>query len=203
MHCFSMHGHVQIHQTMIAEEEYKALKAEQLRRLQLAREHQTKERSICLVARAAAGCDLPEDEGLVGTLDLYAVRAVQGEVLIGESLLLTHMHIFCCARLQDFSLAHCLDREHAYGAMGMFANDLCAPSQTKTACCRSKFILCELLLHHIKISQAGVSNTEYAFDREQRQCCLPGQCMCGRHSKTTRYRGCSDSGSPTSCEDLG
>ncbi|DBA74993.1 TPA: hypothetical protein ACH3X1_010336 [Trebouxia sp. C0004] len=75
----------QIHQTMIAEEEYKALKIEQLRRRQLAGEDQTKDRSICLVARAAAGCDLPEDEGLLGTLDLYAVRSVQGEVLIGNS----------------------------------------------------------------------------------------------------------------------
>lgn len=93
-----MYGHVQIHQTMIAEEEYKALKAEQLRRLQLASEHQTKDRSICLVARAAAGCDTPEDGGVVGTLDLYAVRAVQGEVLIGASPLLTHMHVLCCAR---------------------------------------------------------------------------------------------------------
>ncbi len=115
---------------MIAEDEYKALKAEQLRRLQLASEHQTKDRSICLVARAAAGCDTPEDEGVVGTLDLYAVRAVQGEVLIGESLLLTHTHIFCCARLRDFSLAHCIDGEHACSAMG-FADDLCAPSQNQ------------------------------------------------------------------------
>lgn len=87
----------QIHQTMIAEEEYKALKAEQLRRLQLAGEHQTKDRSICLVARAAAGCDTPEDEGLVGTLDLYAVRAVQGEVLIGNSNNAAYLANVCVA----------------------------------------------------------------------------------------------------------
>lgn len=157
-----MHGHVQIHQTMIADEEHKALKAEQLRRLHLASEHQTKDRSVCLIAKAAAGCDTPEDEGLVGTLDLYAVRAVQGEVLIGESLLLTHRHVFCPARLQDVSLTHGVDGEHAYGAM-KFANDLSAASQAKTACCRSMFVLCELLLWRITVSQAGVSNTEYAF----------------------------------------
>lgn len=75
---------LQIHQTMIADEEYKALKSEHLRRAKLTTEHQARDRSACLLARGDPCDGLPEDEAILGTLDLYAVKAVQGEVLIGK-----------------------------------------------------------------------------------------------------------------------
>lgn len=75
---------LQIHQAMIADEEYKALKSEHLRRAELITEHQAMDRSACLLARGDPCDGLPEDEAILGTLDLYAVKAVQGEVLIGK-----------------------------------------------------------------------------------------------------------------------
>ena len=68
---------------MIADEEYKALKSEHLRRAKLTTEHQARDRSACLLAKADPRDRLPGDEAILGTLDLYAVKAVQGEVLIG------------------------------------------------------------------------------------------------------------------------
>ena len=84
---------LQIHQNMIADEEYKALKSEHRRRAELTPEHQARDRSACLLARADPCDGLPEDEAILGTLDLYAVKAVQGEVLIGtRDLLRASLH---------------------------------------------------------------------------------------------------------------
>lgn len=99
---------MQLHQAMVAEEEFKELRARQLR----ARLHpEDGEHSACVVALCPAG-EVPEEadprlllpssgssndaggggaEGsagqvaLVGTLDVHAVRALPGEVLIGNS----------------------------------------------------------------------------------------------------------------------
>ena len=94
----------QRHQTMKIEEEYQALR-QQLAWRRASAERSARsgqgppsERSECLVATAswrraegAAARQPPgglhpvsEAEVLVGTLDLYAVRAMPGEVLIGE-----------------------------------------------------------------------------------------------------------------------
>lgn len=97
-----------IHQMMIAEEELKALKAARLARILAsasgyrADTDENRERSACLIAvcdvdalgdgvRAASHDDrlVLSDDGesqmmLVGTLDVHAVRALQGEVLIGS-----------------------------------------------------------------------------------------------------------------------
>ena len=80
---------LQLHQTMIADEEYKALKAECDRRAQQLSQHSTQDRSVCLLASISrqhnshAAADA--DDNVAGTLDLYAVKSVQGEVLIGKN----------------------------------------------------------------------------------------------------------------------
>ena len=85
---------------MIADEECKALVAEHSRRQQQSR-HTSLDSSVCLMAVDSA---VPQDRGpftypyerddvdsstkeadVLGTLDLYAVQALQGEVLIGMS----------------------------------------------------------------------------------------------------------------------
>ena len=85
---------------MIADEECKALIAEHSRRQQQSR-HTSQESSVCLMAVDTA---VSQDHGpftysherndresstqgadVLGTLDLYAVQALQGEVLIGMS----------------------------------------------------------------------------------------------------------------------
>ena len=78
---------LQLHQTMIADEEYKALKAERDRRAQQLSQHSTQDRSVCLLASISRqhkshAADTDGDD-VAGTLDLYAVKSVQGEVLIG------------------------------------------------------------------------------------------------------------------------
>jgi hypothetical protein len=78
---------VQLHQLMVAEEELRALQV--MREKQ--RENLPNEKSACLIAvlSAASIRECPEDlmvdqgEAVVGTLDLHAVRALPGEVLIG------------------------------------------------------------------------------------------------------------------------
>lgn len=102
----------QIHQIMVAEEEFKALKTARLQRTLSQQTGSTtggngasredrKERSACLIALAAPtelatpSTELDEnmrltDDGhtwlyVVGSLDLYAMRALPGEVLIGGS----------------------------------------------------------------------------------------------------------------------
>ena len=81
----------QLHQIVKAKEEFEAL--QQQRDTRAARE--PAERSACLMAvcpdtcppgqpAAASGLEKVGSELLVGTLDLYAVRAMPGEVLIGE-----------------------------------------------------------------------------------------------------------------------
>ena len=73
---------MQIHQKMIAEEEFKALKADRLRKSEEDSKQQTsKDRSICLLASICTG-QQPADD-VAGTLDLHAVKSVHGEVLIG------------------------------------------------------------------------------------------------------------------------
>ena len=74
----------QIHQTMIADEEYKALKAETAKRASMTAQQSSTDKSACLVALACHQQALSEPEGVLGTLDLYAVRALDGEVLIGK-----------------------------------------------------------------------------------------------------------------------
>lgn len=75
---------LQIHQTMKADEEYKALKAERTHRASMTKQQLTMHRSTCLVALAYSHQVMSQPEGVVGTLDLYAVRALEGEVLIGK-----------------------------------------------------------------------------------------------------------------------
>ncbi len=86
---------VQLHQIMKGKEEYAALR--QQRDTRAAKE--PAERSACLMAACPSTClqgqpasalQLEEvgSELLVGTLDLYAVRAMPGEVLIGQKLAL-------------------------------------------------------------------------------------------------------------------
>ena len=75
---------LQIHQTMKADEEYKALKAERAKRASMTEQQLTRHRSACLVALAYPHKGTSQPEGVVGTLDLYAVRALEGEVLIGK-----------------------------------------------------------------------------------------------------------------------
>lgn len=69
---------------MIADEEYKALKAESTKRASTTAEQSTTNRSVCLVALALPHQEVSQPEGVLGTLDLYAVRALDGEVLIGK-----------------------------------------------------------------------------------------------------------------------
>ena len=69
---------------MIADEEYKALKAESIKRASMTAEQSTRDRSVCLVATALPRQEVSQPEGVLGTLDLYAVRALDGEVLIGK-----------------------------------------------------------------------------------------------------------------------
>ena len=69
---------------MIADEEYKALKAESIKRASMTAEQSTRDRSVCLVATALPCQEVSQPEGVLGTLDLYAVRALDGEVLIGK-----------------------------------------------------------------------------------------------------------------------
>ena len=82
---------MQLHQIVKLKEEYAALR--QQRDTRAARE--PAERSACLMAACPATClhgqpasafELEEigSELILGTLDLYAVRAMPGEVLIGE-----------------------------------------------------------------------------------------------------------------------
>lgn len=75
--------HLQIHQAMIADEEYKALKAEHVRRAKLTHQDLGRDRSVCLLASNHDHKELSDAEGVAGTLDLYAVKSVEGEVLIG------------------------------------------------------------------------------------------------------------------------
>ena len=72
---------MQIHQKMIAEEEFKVLKAEYLRNSQDSMQQTSKDRSICLLA--SVSMKPVEADDVAGTLDLHAVKSVQGEVLIG------------------------------------------------------------------------------------------------------------------------
>lgn len=82
---------VQIHQIMKSKEEFEALKQQRDTRQQ----RQPAERSACLMVSCPSTClqgepasafELQEcnAELLLGTLDLYAVKAMPGEVLIGE-----------------------------------------------------------------------------------------------------------------------
>ena len=104
----SFNPSAQIHQLMVAEEEFKLLKSTRMaRRLHAAnsssssagssgsnssRSEGPRERSACLVAMstdpgvlAASDAKLVvEGQALVGTLDLHAVRAMDGQILIGE-----------------------------------------------------------------------------------------------------------------------
>ena len=84
---------MQLHQIVKSKEEFEALR--QQRDTRAARE--PAERSACLMAACPSTClqgqpasafELEEigSELLLGTLDLYAVRAMPGEVLIGEKL---------------------------------------------------------------------------------------------------------------------
>ena len=92
--------HLQRHQAMKVDEEHRALQQQLAHRRSLSREaagsgRPPAERSACIVAAAPlGGCGeaarrlhglhgVGGDEALVGTLDLYAVRAMSGEVLIG------------------------------------------------------------------------------------------------------------------------
>ena len=75
---------LQIHQTMIADEEYKALKAEKAKRVSAGAQQSGTDKSVCLIAFARHPSAVPTSESVVGTLDLYAVRALDGEVLIGN-----------------------------------------------------------------------------------------------------------------------
>lgn len=99
----------QIHRLMIAEEELKALKAAALN--MALDSPNSNERSACLAAMCEAADlgpsqnDEPklvlEDGGikrvLVGSLDLYAVRAMPGEVLIGASTNAAYLANVCTA----------------------------------------------------------------------------------------------------------
>ena len=86
---------MQLHQIMKGKEEFEALI--QQRDTRAAKE--PAERSACLIAACPSTClqgqpasafELEEigSELLLGTLDLYAVKAMPGEVLIGEKLTL-------------------------------------------------------------------------------------------------------------------
>ncbi|KAL3143216.1 hypothetical protein ABBQ38_002070 [Trebouxia sp. C0009 RCD-2024] len=88
----------QIHQTMIADEEYKALKAESTKRASMTAEQSTTNRSVCLVALALPHQEVSQPEGVLGTLDLYAVRALDGEVLIGNSDNAAYLANVCVAQ---------------------------------------------------------------------------------------------------------
>lgn len=105
----------QVHRTMVAEEEYKALKVARLNRKLDGGKPDTRERSACLVALAAAAGlpssqEDPLDErllvggggsssssALVGTLDVHAVKALPGEVLIGSSSNAAYLANVCTA----------------------------------------------------------------------------------------------------------
>lgn len=69
---------------MIADEEYKALKAESTKRTCMTADQSVTNKSVCLVALALPHQEVAQPEGVLGTLDLYAVRALEGEVLIGK-----------------------------------------------------------------------------------------------------------------------
>ena len=69
---------------MKADEEYKALRAESTKRESMTAQQLSMNRSMCLVALAHPHQGQSRPEGVVGTLDLYAVRALEGEVLIGK-----------------------------------------------------------------------------------------------------------------------
>lgn len=107
-----LNGHLQIHQTMIAEEEYKALKAERARRAKLTYQHLALDRSVCLLARAQPDDKLPEAEGVVGTLDLYAVSSVQGEVLIGKR---AFPQAICISAVLIGCFVHCAQQQALCG----------------------------------------------------------------------------------------
>lgn len=69
---------------MKADEEYKALKAENTKRASMTAQQLHTNKSACLVALASSDQAVPQPQGVLGTLDLYAVRALDGEVLIGK-----------------------------------------------------------------------------------------------------------------------
>ena len=69
---------------MKADEEYKALQAESTKRKSMTAQQLSMSRSVCLVALAHPFQGESQPAGVVGTLDLYAVRALEGEVLIGK-----------------------------------------------------------------------------------------------------------------------
>ena len=82
---------MQIHQIMKSKEEFEALKQQRDTRQQ----RQPAERSACLMATCPNTCLQGEPASafglqecnaglLLGTLDLYAIKAMPGEVLIGE-----------------------------------------------------------------------------------------------------------------------
>lgn len=88
----------QIHQTMIADEEYKALKAESTKRTCMTADQSVTNKSVCLVALALPHQEVAQPEGVLGTLDLYAVRALEGEVLIGNSDNAAYLANVCVAQ---------------------------------------------------------------------------------------------------------
>ena len=69
---------------MKADEEYKALQAESRKREYMTTQQLSRNRSVCLAALPHPHQGESQPEGVVGTLDLYAVRALEGEVLIGK-----------------------------------------------------------------------------------------------------------------------
>lgn len=111
---------LQIHQMMIAEEEFKALKAARLNRIlsenSSRAEGESLEKSACIIALCPA-CELGltsqdaegvderlnlTDDGetwqvLVGTLDLHAVRAMPDELLIGSCSNAAYLANVCTA----------------------------------------------------------------------------------------------------------
>lgn len=91
------HSSPQRHQLMIAEEEFKALKQQQWAR---SKAEDANERTATLVATCAASLVedvderllLPTGDVVVGTCDVYAVRALPGEVLIGTGQIVVLCH---------------------------------------------------------------------------------------------------------------
>lgn len=135
----------ELHQIMIAEEEFQLLKAQRANRRFEQDKVECNERNACLVAVASANDSLvpPINEKLyiqqgkqetrhvlVGTLDVHAVRALPGESLIGDCTNAAYLANVCsapCARRRGvggllIDAARQLARE--WGADGLYVHTM-------------------------------------------------------------------------------
>lgn len=177
---------------MKADEEYKALKAERTKRISMTEQQLTRHRSACLVALAYPHQVTSQPEGVVGTLDLYAVRALEGEVLIGK--LCSSIGVKSCwtfllvwvkhqAQTCQVIVIFCSFKAHnPFGCMRFHAD-----------------AVCDIL--YVQSQTQGSAITPPC--RQQCQCCLLGQCVRSTERQKARCGWCTDTSSQAACQDMG